>query len=368
MRGPLLHTIVKEFLVVFRDPSTRNMFLVMPVIQLLVFSFAATMEARNVSLAVVDGDGGRWSREFVQRVAASDFVGRVLHRHSLASAERLIVTRDVLLVLHLQPDFSRRVERGEPARAQVLVDGRRANTGQLALSYLRRIADQLRLELAVERSRAPLAEAEVRHWFNPNLEYRWFIVTALLGTLAMMPAMLMSTLGVARDRELGTLDQLVVSPVSTFQIILGKALPAVFAGMVATSSIFVVVVYLYRIPYHGNAPVMLLAILVFTFAITGIGLTVSACCSTQQRAFMGAFSLVVPLFITSGFITPVENMPHAMRYLAELNPLKHVLIIVQGSFLRGLTAAELWPHIWPMLLIGATTMGVAGAVVRWRIR
>ncbi|MEZ5573077.1 MAG: ABC transporter permease [Halioglobus sp.] len=368
MFGALRYTVVKEFIVLFRDPASRAMILGMPVIQLLVFSLAATMEVHNVSVAVVNEDGGRWSREFVQRVEASSFVDKVIYLPSLHSVEQLIDTRNVLLAIDIQADFSRDVAAGNPASIQVLVDGRRANAGQVALSYLQTIASELQFELLAQRTDIAPPEVQLRNWFNPNLEYRWFIVPALVATLAFLPAMSISILSVARDRELGTLDQLVVSPVSIVGIILGKALPPVLAGMISSSIVFLLAVFAFQVPFTGNVLMLFLAILVFVFSCSGIGLAISAGCNTQQQALMSLFTFTVPLFITSGFITPVENMPEALQHFSQINPLKHILIIVHGCFLQAMTAAEVWHHLWPMILIGTFTVSVASAVLRWRIQ
>ena len=368
MLGPLCHTVVKEVLVLLRDPASRAMILGMPIVQLLIFSLAATMEVRNVNVAVVNEDSGHWSREFIQRVDASSFVDEVIYLPSLNDVDQLIDTRDTLLAIRIQDDFSRHVTEGTPATIQVLVDGRRANAGQVAVSYLQSIAGELQFELLAQRSNIAVPEVQVRHWFNPNLEYRWFIVPALVTTLAFIPAMSISILSVARDRELGTLDQLVVSPVNTLEIILGKALPPVFAAMLSSFIVFILAVFAFQVPFTGNVLILFLSIFVFVFACAGLGLSLSASCNTQQQALMSMFALTVPIFITSGFISPVENMPQALQYFAEINPLKHAMVIVQGCFLQGMTAAEVWRHLWPMLLIGMCTLSAAGAILRWRIQ
>jgi ABC-2 type transport system permease protein len=368
MFGALRHTVIKEFIVLMRDPTSRAMILGMPILQLLIFSFAATMEVRNINIAVVNDDAGRASYEFIQRVEASSFVDELIYLPTLHAVEELIDTREVLLAIYFQQDFSRNIEQGEPGEIQILVDGRRANAGQISVAYLQNIASELQLELSAEKTHVKPPEVLVRHWYNPNLEYRWFMVPALVTTLAFIPAISISILGVARDRELGTLDQLVVSPVGTIDIILAKALPPVFAGLASSIIVFLLAVFAFQVPFTGSVLLLFGTIVLFVFAVSGFGLTISAACNTQQQALMGMFTLTVPMFITSGFISPVENMPYFLQDFSELNPLKHAMIIVQSSFLQGITFTEAWPHIWPMILVGIVTMGLAGAILRWRIQ
>ena len=370
MRGPLGYTIAREFVSMARDPGMRRMLLAAPLLQVLVFSYAATMEVHNVALAVVNQDSGRWSRELVIRLEAAGFVDQVIHAPTTTALADLIERRQVLLAVHFQPDFSRRIEAGQSGPVQLLFDGRRANAGQIVFSYIRNIAAGLQMELAAVGA-GPPPRALVRHWFNPNLEYRWFLVPALVATLAMIPALLISTLGVARDRELGTFDQLVVSPVTTLDIILSKLLPAAFAGMLSGLMVFLLAIFAFRINFHGGPLTLLLLFfsqLTFVFAVGGLGLTISAACNTQQQALMGMYSLSIPMMITSGFLTPVENMPVFLQYLAELNPVKHYRVILLGSFFKDMSAAEFFSNLWPMLLISVLSVSIAARIVRWRVQ
>jgi ABC-2 type transport system permease protein len=368
MLGTLSHMLVKEFIVLMRDPASRVMVIGAPLLQLLVFSFAATLEVRNINVAIVNDDMGSASYEFIQRVEAASFVDELIFLTSIDSVDSLINTREALLAIHFQANFSRDLAAGTAAPIQVLVDGRRANAGQIAFSYLQDIAEKLQVDLGASTNTQTLPDVSVRYWYNPNLEFRWFIVPALVTTLAFIPAISISILGVVRDRELGTLDQLVVSPVSTLQIILAKALPSVFAGMLSSAMITLLAVFAYQIPFTGSVWIMFVSLAVFVFSCTGLGLMISAGVNTQQQATIGMFTTTVPIFITSGFFSPVENMPIFMQVFSEINPLKHAMIIVQGSFLQGITFVEAWSNIWPMILFGAVTLSLAGLLLRWRIQ
>ncbi|MEH6569563.1 MAG: ABC transporter permease [Halioglobus sp.] len=362
MLGPLRHTIIKEFITLIRDPAALQILIRAPLAQLLVFSFAASMEVRNIDIAVINDDSGRWSQELVMRIQAASFVDSIIVLPNATGLDALIDRRKVLLAVHLPSDFSRRIDRGELGKVQLTFDGRRANTGQITFSYIQGIVNELNVELANDA--APIPVATVRHWFNPNLIFLWFMVPALVATLALIPTFSMSTLSVAREREMGTFDQLVVSPVSTLEIILGKLLPAVFAGMSSGTLITILAIFAYGIAFNGSMALMFLSMLVFVFAIAGIGLMISASCNTQQQAFLGMFGCMIVIMVTSGFLTPVDNMPDYLQVVAQLNPLRHFLEIVLGSFLKSMTTSEILDSLWPLVIIGMVTVSGASIILR----
>lgn len=366
MLGPLRQTILKEFITLVRDPAARQMLIGAPLAQLLIFSFAASMEVRNINIAVINEDSGRWSQELVMRIESASFVDSVIVLPSRKQLDTLIDRRKVLLAAHLPADFSRRIENGESGQVQLTFDGRRANTAQITFSYIQGIANDLSSELAqgTSPSAKPNPVATVRHWFNPNLIFLWYMVPALVATLALIPAFSMSALSVAREREMGTFDQLVVSPVSTVEIILGKLLPAVFGGMLSGTVVTILAIFAFGIAFNGSILMMFVSMLVFVFAISGIGLTISAVCNTQQQAFLGLFGCMIFIMVTSGFISPVDNMSEPLQLIAQINPLKHFLEIVLGSFLKSMTVAELFASLWPMALIGVVTVSCASLILR----
>lgn len=366
MLGPLRHTIVKEFLTLIRDPTTLQLLVAAPLAQLLIFSFAASMEVRNINIAVVNEDSGQWSRELVMRIEAASFVDSIIVLPSSNGFDTLIDRRKVLLVAHIPADFSRQIERGESGQVQLIFDGRRANAGQITLSYIQGIVSKLNGELVEGAGNFP--SAIVRHWFNPNLIFLWFMVPALVATLALIPTFSMSTLSVAREREMGTFDQLLVSPVSTLEIILGKLLPAVFAGMSSGILVTLLAIFAFGIVFDGSIVLMMLSMLVFVVAVAGIGLSISATCNTQQQAFLGMFGFVILIMMTSGFVSPVDNMPQYLQFFAQLNPLKHFLVIVLGSFLKSMTAAEIFANLWPLALIAVATVTSASLILRRSIQ
>lgn len=372
----LYSVVVKELLSYLRDPRSRASLIVPPLLQLLIFSFAATLEVRNVDVAVLDHDAGVVSGEVVERVRAAGFVDEIVPVWSDAELRRAVDERRVLLAIRFGDDFSRDVLAGRPAKAQVIVDGRRANAGQIALGYLGTIVEGMAEEVRLvgggtAPSRTPpqiAPEVVVRNWFNPNLVYLWFIVPSLAGILSMFLSLLVTGLSIARERELGTFDQLLVSPVRPLEMILGKTLPALLIGTVMGSLMVAAAAFLFRVPFTGSVLLLEASLVLFILSVVGIGLMVSALCHTQQQAILGVFTVGIPVILISGFATPVENMPGWLQVAAEASPLKHFLIIVQGSFLKALPPSEVFANAWPMAVIALFTLSFANLFVRRRLR
>ena len=369
MLGRLFASVIKEFRLFMRDPRVRAMLFGIPVMQVTIFGLAATLEVRHVNVAIINDDAGRWSREMVSRVSAASFVNELVYLDNMAEFTDRLERRKVLLGLHFPADFSRDVAAGNPAHLQVIIDGRRANAGQVTLSYLTAIALELGLELArldpqfVEPPGAP-----VRHWFNPNLDYRWFMVPNLAASLSMIIALMITSLSISRERELGTFDQLLVSPSTPLEIIVSKTIPALLAGGLVGMIIVAIAVFAFGIPFYGSLLLLFGAMFPFVLSVVGVGLVISSLANTQQQAVLGIFLALTPLIMISGFATPVENMPLFLQYLAQASPLKHFLIIVQGSFLKSMPAADVWSNVWPMLIIAAVTLTTATVFVQRRLQ
>ena len=284
----------------------------------------------------------------------------------------------MIAALQIPTDFSRTIAAGGSGQVQVLVDGRRSNAGQIVVGYLGAIAADVGAE--VERAdagaggagatpgAAPVSPLAVRNWFNPNLVYTWFIVPGLSGILAFFSALMLTALSIARERELGTFDQLLVSPASTVEIIVSKSLPALAIGTVLGLLMVAAGVVLFGIPFSGSLLWLLAGLVLFIGSVVGIGLMVSAVSATQQQAILGAFAIGVPAVLMSGFATPVENMPTVLQWLAQAIPLTHYLEIVHGVVLRATPAADLVASLWPLALIALVTLTMAVVMVRGRLQ
>lgn len=358
--------IVKELLALFRDPRGRSVIIGPPLLQLLIFAFAVTLEVRNVSVVVCNHDAGRHGREIVVRLEGSPTftdVRLVTGRNSFRSA---IDEQRAIAAIHVPEDFSRDIEVGSEASLQVIFDGRRSNAAQIVNSYINDICSSYVREIRGEKSAAaPIVV--VRNWFNENLIYLWFTVPSLIGILSMLVTLIVTSLSVARERELGTFDQLLVSPLMPGEILLGKTVPAVIVGMLEGLFIWAAAVVAFRVPFVGSFVLFVFALFIFIMSIVGVGLFISAISRTQQQAILGVFVFTVPVVSLSGYAAPVENMPGWLQTINMLNPLKYFLVTVKGLFLKAMPFADVWANTWPLLIIGALTLSFSGWFFKRRL-
>jgi len=364
MFGRVHALLVKELLAILRDRKSRFILIVPPLVQLLVFSFAATQEVKNLSLAVLNLDRGRPAWQLEQRFSAASPFRRIIRLQHPSQVAATLEGQQALAVLWIPADFSVNLATGRPARAGFLLDGRRTNAAQIVQGYARRIMTEFALE---DSRRQPAVALEVRHWFNPNLEFRWFTVPSLVCILTTLIGLLVTGLSVAREREMGTFDQLLVSPLQPLEILAGKALPALLVGVAEGSLIVLAAVLLLGVPFNGSVLLLYGSMAVFLAAIIGVGLFISALSMTQQQAVLGAFLFMVPAVILSGYASPIENMPDWLQSLTLGNPLRYFMVIVRGVFLKELPAARVWSQTWPMGVIALVTLSAATWLFRRRL-
>ncbi len=364
----ILALLRKELLVLWKDPRSRAVLIGPPLAQLLVFGYAATFDIRNVRTGVMDADDSPSSRAVVSLFAGSPTFAPLVPLAGEEALRRAIDRREVALVLRIQPDFEEALRAGRPAPIQLILDGRQSNTSLGILAYAQEIVDAFNLDLQRRAGLpGPAARLEIRSWFNPNLESRWFIVPGLTGLLSMVVVLVVTALSVARERELGTFEQLLVTPFRPLEILVGKALPALLIGLAEGTLIVTVAVFWFGIPLRGNLAILYFGLLVFILAISGVGLMVSALSRTQQQAILGAFLFVVPAVILSGFATPIMNMPEAIQTITLANPFRYFLVIVRSVFLRDTPFSLLLDQIWPMAIIATVTLTAAAAMFRRRL-
>lgn len=359
--------IIKELQSYFQDPGQRISLFGPPLIQLFILSSAATLEVSNVDIAVFNQDSGTASYEVIQRVKAAHFVHDVIVVERQDAITRLIDQRKVLAGIHFPQDFSRDVAAGRPASFQALIDGRRANAGQITLSYLQTIANDYGADVT-DAAVAGAPQVEVRHWFNKNLLYTWFFVPGMMGVLVMFISLVSSATSIAKERENGTFDQLLVSPSTAMEIVIAKSVPAFVAATGLASAMIAFCVFAFRIPLLGSLPLLMLCMMLFIFAMVGIGLMLSSICGTQQQAILGAFAIGYPMLLTSGFATPYANMPQWLQVVAQVSPMKHFLIIIQGSFAKAMPASDILANAWPLVVIAAVSMTLAMVIVKRKLQ
>ena len=360
--------IIKEFLALWRDKRTRSVLFLPPLMQLFLFSFAATLEVKNINVAFYNQDNGKHSIELIQRITASPKVQQAHYVYNQQDLANKVHEQKALVALHFPPNFSKRIQQKEPGKLQLILDGRRSNAAAIVQGYISDISQEYALEIAQDL-RIPLTNVQLtqRSWFNPNLDYTWYTIPSLVAILAMMIGLVLTALSVAREREMGTFEQLLVSPLTPNEILLGKTIPAFFIALLEASIILALSIYLFSLEFQGSLLLLYASMVVFLLAIIGIGLFISALCMTQQQAVLGTFLFMTPAVIISGFATPVENMPQWLQYVAELIPLKHFLIVVKGTFLKDMVAATVFQNTWPNAIIASVTLPLAAWFFKHRM-
>ena len=271
------------------------------------------------------------------------------------------------MVIRIDPDFSADLLAGKPAPLQVIVDGRNSNTALLVVNYAGSIVRRFNEDWAAEHGGAVQVRIESRSWFNPNLESRWFFVPAIVGLLTLLVTMLVTALSVAREREQGTFDQLLVTPMTPAEILIGKALPGFLIGILEATLITLAAVFWFKVPLLGSVATLYAGTLLFLLSAVGMGLMISSIAVTQQQGLLGAFFFMVPAIILSGFATPIRNMPQIVQDLTLLNPMRYFLIFLRGVFLQGTPVELLISQLWPMAVIGIVSLGIAGWLFRNRL-
>ncbi|MCM5552103.1 ABC transporter permease [Pleomorphomonas sp. NRK KF1] len=364
----LLALVRKEFLALFRDPKSRMILIAPPVLQLLVFSYAATLEVRNVDVMVLNRDAGHWGSELTSRIEASPQFRLVRRTDNPEELREAIDRERVIAAVEIGADFSRNIEAGETADVAIILDGRRSNASQIVSGYISSIATGLAADTPAGQRLASVRVGTVaRNWFNPNLDFKWFMVPGLVASIAMLVGLLVTALSIARERELGTFDQLMVSPLRTHEILVGKVIPPILIGFLHITLFVLAAVWIFGIPLRGSVVALYVAAFFYLISLVGFGLFISALAATQQQAILGAFLFLAPAMLLSGFATPIANMPEWLQILTYVNPLRYFLVIVRGVFLKDIPIAEIVVETVPMALIACVTLPTAGWLFRRRL-
>lgn len=357
--------IVKEVWAVLRDPRARITLILPPLLQLFLFGFASTLEVKNIDLGIYDQDRGAWSREVIDSAAGSPNVSHLVRLDSPQAVARAVDNREVIAVMIFDANFSRDVAAHRPAQVQVVLDGRRSNAAQIVNGYLGQIVANVGAEISA--SSRPPAGSVVTNWFNPNLDYLWFMMPALIVTIAALSVLSVTGQSVARERELGTFDQMVVSPLRTYEILAGKVIPALMLGTFNATIYLLLIPNVFGVPFAGSVLLFYMALFAYLIALIGIGLLVSILAQTQQQAFLGMFLTIIPLILLSGYTAPVDNMPGWLQVVAQVDPLKHFLIITEGLFLKGMPLGDVLANTWPLLVIAAVALTGSALLFRSKL-
>lgn len=360
--------MIKEFRTLLTDKKSRMVLIVPPIAQIIVFGYAASYDLSRVTYAVFNEDRGVLSRELLAGFEGSTVFtdqGAISHDRQIAP---LVEQKKVMLVLHIPPTFSEDLLSGKTAPMQVILDGRNSNTAMVALNYVQSVVMAFNTSWnAQQGKRGPPAVLVNRAWFNNTLNSHWFIVIGIVALLNLVVTLEVTALSIAREREAGTFDQLLVTPMTPFEILVGKSLPGLIIGVLEASFIIAIIVFWFQVPLRGSLAALYCGLFLFLLSAIGIGLMISSLSATQQQGLMGAFLFLVPAVILSGFATPIENMPELVQWLTYLNPMRYFLIIVRSVFLQGASFDLLWSQFWPMAVIGLVTLSTAAVMFRRRM-
>ena len=358
----------KELLAVLKDPRTRLSIILPPILQCLIYGYVATYDLNAVSYAVFDKDRSAVSRELLAGLDGSGVFQRVANLNREADLRRMIDEQRALLVIQIEQDFARRLISGQPADVQIIADGRNSNTAGIAIGYVNTIVESFNARWRADHEQgAPPIRLTTRAWYNPNLETRWHMIPALLGMLTLLETILLTGLSVAREREQGTFDQLLVTPFRPAEIMVGKAVPPMLVGILQATLVLLVAQLWFQIAFAGSFVTLYVALTVFLLAASGIGLLLSSVAATMQQAMLYSFMLIMPFALLSGFTTPISSMPELLQYFTLINPLRYAIEMAHRVYLEGAGLHLLWPQLWPLAIIAAVTLSASSWMFRHRL-
>lgn len=363
----ILAILIKEFRSVFRDRRMRIVIFGMPVIQTLLFGYAVTLDVRHVRLAVIDRDNTPESRALVARFTGSEYFDAMLQTNDEREAQALIDSAQASAILQLNAGFSANLRAGKTSAVQLTVDGSDSNTARLVLNYSSIVVggynSEVVLEQAMRKSGRVLRVGQIdfrpRAWFNQNLESRNFFVPGVMAVLVMLVSLMLTGMAIVREKEAGTIEQIMVTPIRRSEFILGKCAPFILIGFVNVGLVTAVGVYWFDIPIVGEFYLLLLGTALFLLSTLGVGLFISTISQTQQQAMMTTFFFFFPAMLLSGFVYPIASMPQVVQWLTLINPLRYFMIIIRGVFLKGVGVDILWPQMAALAVIGLCVMTFA---------
>jgi ABC-2 type transport system permease protein len=347
----------KELLAVLKDKRSRLSLFIPPVVQAFIFGYAATYDLNHVTYAALDQDHSAASRQLLAGLDGSGVFERVANLQRSSDIATYVDARRALLVLQINQDFERQLLSGRGADVQLIADGRNSNTAGTAIGYVNSIVQQFNSDWGGEHGwAASPVRITGRAWYNPNLETRWYMIPGMIGTLTLIQTMMLTAMSVAREREQGTFDQLLVTPFRPFEIMAGKALPSMVVGVIQASGVLLVAQLWFRIPFAGSYLTLYTGLLLFLLAAIGIGLLLSAVAATMQQAMLYSMLLIMPFSLLSGLTTPLSSMPNWLQYLTAMNPLRYAIDITRRVYLEGAGLNLLVADLWPLGLLAALTL------------
>jgi ABC-2 type transport system permease protein len=349
--------VIKEFIQVFRDKRMKAIVFVTPIMQLMLFGYAVTTDVNNITTAFYDLDRSFESREVARRLESSGYFNISHFPESPAEVQELVDRGKVLCAIQVNKGFSSDLRRKVPTEIQIIVDGTDSNTATVAMDYASRIIMGYAKEFAPAPAvRQAKIRVETRAWYNPDLRSRNYNVPGVIAIVIMLVCLLLTSMAVVREREIGTMEQLMVTPLRPVEMILGKTIPFAIIGFFDVFVVTLIAVFWFDIPIKGSLHIMPVATAIYLLSVLGIGVFISTIARTQQQALMATFLFYVPAVLLSGFMFPIENMPSIIQYGTYINPLRYFLVIIRGVFLKGSGFEILWPQMLSLLVLGLAVM------------
>ena len=368
--------IKKEFLAIWKDPKSRAIIIMPPLVQLLIFANALTMEVKNVDMMVLDYSNTQESRELIagfeysKAVQRTAWFGKIIRVNSIEDIEKNIETRNIEAAVIVNSDFAVNLKRGQPAAIQLILDGRNPSTAASMNSYITQVASAFSQKLSANglfgsgTAGGAAIGIEIRNWFNPDVIYQWYLLTSLIVMLAMMVTLILTALSVARERELGTFEQLIVSPYTSVEILLGKTIPPLMLSLIMLSLMTFLLVTFFDVPFNGSFLLFVFSVFIALLSFVGVGLFISSISRNQQQAILGVFTFMMPSILLSGFLSPVEDMPAALQYFTYLDPVRFFMNIGRGMFLKGMQFDDVFVNLVPLGLIALVTLTLAATTFK----
>ncbi len=363
----LVSLVIKEFISIWRDKKSRMVIFLPPVLQLFIFSYAATLDITNIKIGILDSDNTEISREFVRQIKTSRYFDKIYNFKNNKELKNALDEEKVRAAVYINNNFTRNYKSKNNPEILIITDGRRTNASQITGGYVSEIAAGFTPFGNISSNKGSVL-FEVRNHFNPNLSYHRFIIASLAGILPMTTVVLLSALSLAREKEMGTFDELIVLPLKTGEIILGKVLPPLFFGIAVGIIILFISILFFKIPFEGSFLLYILSLSLFLTSVVGIGLFISSLVKTQQQAMLGVFVFMFPSIILSGYTTPVENItPEILQHLTVLNPLRFFLVISKGIILKNMNFYYVFLNLLPIVIISIITLFGAGWAFRAKL-
>lgn len=367
--------LVKEFRQIFRDPRMKTTIFIAPVIQVLVFGYAATTDVNHIPTAIYDLDNTPESRELIRAFTYSKYFTVKYYVYDDNKQKELIDKSLVNVVIRTNRGFAKDLKAGLPAQLQLIIDGTDSNTAAVILSYATRITERHSYKLLNKQNRIvlqkinafPSIDLKSRAWFNENLESRNFYIPGVIALIVTLMTLVLTAMAIVKEKEIGTIEQIIVSPIKPFEFILGKLTPFAMIALVDVIFITTIGVLWFRVPIRGSLFLLLGSTVIYLLTSLGVGLFISTLCSTQQEALMSTFLFFFPANLLSGFMFPIANMPQVIQYITYLDPLRYYLVILRGIFLKGIGINILWPQILVLFVMGVTILSLSSLRFRKRL-